>query len=718
MKVVDTLPAGTTFLTATGTNWNCVHVSGTVTCNRTGGNLAVGPAPNITITVTAPATVPAGGTITNSAKVSSPNDASESTAIATTTVVSQGTVSGIKFNDMNADGDDEAGVDPKLTGWPITAIKDDGDNQLTATDPAGTTISTGAGGAYSFSLDPGSYFICEKAQPGGSLGALGTWFQSAPLAATGFSAECDDDAARGFAPNGYLLTVTSGSSTTGKGFGNYRQGTVSGTKFNDPNGDGILTDATVPAGPTAWTIRAYTDAPSPVLVTSTTTNATSGTYSLTLSPGNYIICEVLQSGWTQTFPANADCGTASGVSDAGHKVTITSGASVAPRNFGNFALDVEIDVEKHVSVDGGDTFVDADIASGPHLLDGFDDPQFKFIVSNAGNVALSGVSLTDPDFDFTECADAVPTSLAVGASFECILPLDWALGQHVNTATAEGSYTSSDGSSYPDDDTDAAYYFGANADLTVLKEVSVDGGTTWFDANAAPGPSLLDGFDAPRFRFTVKNTGNVALDVTLSDSVLTLPAGCDPGILAANNGAPGGADEFSCTVTGTWAVGQQSNTATASATFTDDADNEDTASDTDAAYYFGANADLTVLKEVSVDGGTTWFDANAAPGPSLLDGFDAPLFRFIVNNTGNVALDVTLSDSVLTLPAGCDPGTWPPTTARPAAPRVQLHRHRHVGRGPALEHRHRQCHLHRRRRQRPTPPPTPTPPTTSAPTPT
>ncbi len=70
VKVVDTLPAGTTFVSATGTNWTCTGTT-TVTCNRTGGNLAPGAAPNITIVVTAPATP---GSITNSATVSSPND--------------------------------------------------------------------------------------------------------------------------------------------------------------------------------------------------------------------------------------------------------------------------------------------------------------------------------------------------------------------------------------------------------------------------------------------------------------------------------------------------------------------------------------------------------------------------------------------------------------------------------------------------------------------
>ena len=66
-------------------------MSGTVTCNRTGGNLAPGAAPNITIVVTAPGT---GGSITNSATVSSPNDntPANNTATATTMVQNQGTI--------------------------------------------------------------------------------------------------------------------------------------------------------------------------------------------------------------------------------------------------------------------------------------------------------------------------------------------------------------------------------------------------------------------------------------------------------------------------------------------------------------------------------------------------------------------------------------------------------------------------------------------------
>jgi uncharacterized repeat protein (TIGR01451 family) len=66
IKVVDTLPSGTTFVSASGTDWTCQESSGTVTCDL--ASLAVGVANPITIQVTAPNTV---GEISNQVKVSS-----------------------------------------------------------------------------------------------------------------------------------------------------------------------------------------------------------------------------------------------------------------------------------------------------------------------------------------------------------------------------------------------------------------------------------------------------------------------------------------------------------------------------------------------------------------------------------------------------------------------------------------------------------------------
>lgn len=70
VTVTDTLPAGFTSISASGTNWSCLVAGQTVTCTR--ASMPVGATDNITINATAPTPVPAGGTsFTNSATISS-----------------------------------------------------------------------------------------------------------------------------------------------------------------------------------------------------------------------------------------------------------------------------------------------------------------------------------------------------------------------------------------------------------------------------------------------------------------------------------------------------------------------------------------------------------------------------------------------------------------------------------------------------------------------
>jgi uncharacterized repeat protein (TIGR01451 family) len=304
----------------------------------------------------------------------------------------------------------------------------------------------------------------------------------------------------------------------------------------------------------------------------------------------------------------------------------------------------DIDVEKYVSIDGGATWVDADTITGPYLNSGT-APQFKFWVKNTGNVPLSNVSVSDSDF--TLPAGCIVTTLAVGEVDECIITAAWAAGQHTDTATATGTF--SDGNNTPKEarDTDDANYFGADPKIDVEKEVSVDGGLTWFDADDAPGP-YSSGPTAPIYRFTVTNNGNVPLSgVTLTDSPvmslfgdigLTVPCTI-PGTLGIGNG-------FTCFASEPWAAGQHEDTATATGTFTDSNNTPEEASDTDKAHYYGVNPAIDVEKEVSVDNGVTWFDADSPTGPLLPNGV-SPRFRFTVKNTGGVPLtSVTLSDSM------------------------------------------------------------------------
>jgi hypothetical protein len=129
-------------------------------------------------------------------------------------------------------------------------------------------------------------------------------------------------------------------------------GTKSGTKFSDPNGDGDLTDGVALEG---WTINAYADDDGNGTLSATEYAAGaagsdvtdgSGDYELTLAPGDYIVCEVLTTGWQQTYPTDAhaeaaDCTSESGATDlgaVGYAISIASGDELVDNDFGNFEL--------------------------------------------------------------------------------------------------------------------------------------------------------------------------------------------------------------------------------------------------------------------------------------------------------------------------------------------------------------------------------------------
>jgi hypothetical protein len=311
-------------------------------------------------------------------------------------------------------------------------------------------------------------------------------------------------------------------------------------------------------------------------------------------------------------------------------------------DFHNTPANAEIDVEKYVSIDGGVTWFDADTPTGPILNSGT-NPQFRFVVTNTGNVDLSNVTLTDSDFNIDTVNNDMTVdigTLAVGAMYELIFTnAVWMAGQHSNTATALG-----DAPGQMVSDTDLAHYFGAVAEIDVEKYVSIDGGVTWFDADTPTGPFLNSGTD-PQFRFVVTNTGNVDLsNVTLTDSDFNIDTVNNDMTIDIGTLAVGAMYELIFTGA-VWMAGQHSNTATASGSFTDDNNDTDTATDTDLAHYFGAAPAIDVEKYVSIDGGVTWFDADTPTGPFLNSGTD-PQFRFVVTNTGNVDLsNVTLTDS-------------------------------------------------------------------------
>ncbi|RCK73939.1 MAG: Cell surface protein [Ignavibacteriae bacterium] len=194
------------------------------------------------------------------------------------------TISGVKFNDLNKNGIRDEG-EPGLENWKIRLI---GESSVDST-------FTNSEGNYTFSnVSPGTYTIVEELQSG--------WVQTAP-----------EDGS-------YNITVNSGENITGKDFGNFKLGIISGVKFEDLNGNGIK-DSGEP-GLEGWTIQI--NGGNDVLT------ASDGSYSFeNLDLGTYVISEVLKTGWIQTMPP----------SPGTYTIQITSSGQVFDdKHFGNFKL--------------------------------------------------------------------------------------------------------------------------------------------------------------------------------------------------------------------------------------------------------------------------------------------------------------------------------------------------------------------------------------------
>ena len=254
-----------------------------------------------------------------------------------------GTKEGRKFEDLNGDGDDESGTDPALGGWTINAYLDDGDAVLSATEyaagAAGSDVTDALDGSYLLTLAPGDYIVCEVLTAG--------WTQTYPTGAHAEAADCSTGADLG--PVGYAIAIESGDELTGNDFGNFELVTKSGTKFNDLDGDGDLTDGVALDG---WTINLYADDGDGVpdagdaLVDSAVTGDggwADGYYEFPdLGPGTYFVCEASMVGWVQTYPNLAGgevidtCDDIAGNEPFGYAFTTSSGTDLTGNDFGNF----------------------------------------------------------------------------------------------------------------------------------------------------------------------------------------------------------------------------------------------------------------------------------------------------------------------------------------------------------------------------------------------
>jgi 5-hydroxyisourate hydrolase-like protein (transthyretin family) len=203
------------------------------------------------------------------------------------------TVVGAKWNDLNGNGDRDPG-EPGLGGVQIYLDRDN-NGLYDAGEPA---VFTAPDGSYQLIVEPGNYFLRETVPAG--------WYQTFP--ASGFHAIALDP--------GDTLTCD---------FGN-RDGLVTGSVWNDANGDGQRDPGE--AGLPDWQIYADAnhngrfDAGEPHAWT-----AADGSYALALADGNHVLRETVPSGWLQTAPAGGS-----------YAITVLTGVTLADRDFGNRAV--------------------------------------------------------------------------------------------------------------------------------------------------------------------------------------------------------------------------------------------------------------------------------------------------------------------------------------------------------------------------------------------
>lgn len=221
--------------------------------------------------------------------------------------VEDSSISGSKWNDVNADGlDNDEGIAPAVT---FNLFKQNGDSW--------TPVSSQNGTSYSFAgLLPGTYMVTETPADG--------WLQTYPTSNEG----------------SHIVTVGINGESTDNDFGNTKVTEVTGMKFHDLNRNGSKDEGDT--GLSGWTIVATPQVCETIEEeevcswsqegAKTTETDESGYYSFEfINPeyGTWRISEVQQYGWSQTKP------TIEG-DPIDYEVEVTSESPVTGKDFGNW----------------------------------------------------------------------------------------------------------------------------------------------------------------------------------------------------------------------------------------------------------------------------------------------------------------------------------------------------------------------------------------------
>ncbi|WP_372530389.1 hypothetical protein [Pontibacterium sp.] len=313
-------------------------------------------------------------------------------------------------------------------------------------------------------------------------------------------------------------------------------------------------------------------------------------------------------------------------------------------------VDEAIELIKEISVDGGNTYFDANQSNGAPAAALGEGALYRITLTNIGTATLMDVVVNDPSLGIV---DFLVGNLAPGQTVELtsgeIPELDQpnrcqAPGDVVNIATVE-AISSDTGNMLSD--SDPAVLRCVEEAIDIVKLVSVDGGATYFDANtggSAPVTALGGG---ALYRITLTNTGTAPLEnVVVNDATLNI-VDFFVGDLAVgqtvvlNQGEIPELDQPGlCQV-----PGDITNIATADG---DSVDTGNMVSDSDNANVRCVREEIVLLKEVSVDDGITYFDANQSNGAPALELGGGALYRISLTNNGTVNIvNITVTDASL-----------------------------------------------------------------------
>jgi hypothetical protein len=398
-------------------------------------------------------------------------------------------------------------------------------------------------------------------------------------------------------------------------------------------GSGVLNDPVVLAGTTLQERVIVTNTGSVALTNLSVSDVGAG-------PASFAVGSSLAAGASETSAIGTFVGT--GTIHQFDTATVTGtgtvGGTVSASDTADFTpVTPAVSLDKQISPDGGTTWLDVGVGvlNDPIVLAGTTLEE-RVIVTNTGSVALTSLSVSDVGAG--PASFAVGSSLAVGASETSVVGTWVATGtvHQFDTATVTGTGTDTWGHSQNVTATDTADFTPVSPAIALDKQISPDCGTTWLDVGVGVlnDPVVLAGTTLQE-RVIVTNIGSIALtNLSVND------VGAGPASFAVGSSLAVGASETS--VVGTWvATGtvHQFDTATVTGTATDTYGNSTTVTANDTADFTPVTPAVSLDKQISPDGGTTWLDVGVGVlnDPIVLAGTTLEE-RVIVTNTGSIAL--------------------------------------------------------------------------------